>query len=122
MKRHLSLLLLMLAGTFLFPASCARETTTPQFLLGVWETEDPRFQDRYLKITLEKLIFGLGEGNTVEHRIEEIKRKNVEEGELFTFYYRDVWGKKWTQSLTYNPADGGSIKLKNRSEIWKKAR
>jgi hypothetical protein len=121
MKKRSLFILLMLAGATLFPASCTKETMPPHFLLGVWETDDPRFQDRYLKITREKLIFGLGEGRTAEHLIDQIKRKKVEEGFFFTIYYKDIWGKKWTQSMTYDPAGGGTIQLKNRSEIWKKA-
>jgi hypothetical protein len=109
----ITLIVLILVG-------CQQTFSIPHHLIGVWKTSSPRFEDRYLKITEDMLIFGVGNGNEISHYIQKIKIKQENNQTLYTFHYKDAEDEKWTLIFTYNPDLGGSITLKNRSETWKK--
>lgn len=102
-----------------FLAACS-ENTPPSDLLGVWRTSDENFNDRYLEITPDSLIFGVGEGQTMVNAISAISSERESQGIRYTFHYLDQDGEKWTLSLLYNSVDGGTIVIQNRDEVWMK--
>jgi len=108
--------------SFLFSfTGCQGKVSVPQHLLGVWKTSKPQYEDRYLKITEDSLTYGIGNGEEVSHSIEKI---NVEQegGEtIYTLHYKDMEGEKWDLTLIYSPVSG-TIKLKNRNDIWTKVK
>lgn len=98
---------------------CQRDNTVPAHLVGVWKTDDPKYEDRYLKFTDNFLIFGIGRGEEVSNYIEKIEAEQGGEGISYNFLYRDSEGGKWTLRLIYDPGSGGTIRLQNRDEIWR---
>jgi len=102
-----------------FLASCS-ENTPPSDLLGVWRTTDENYNDRYLEIKPDSLIFGVGEGQEMVNVISTISSERESQGMRYTFHYLDRDGEKWTLSLLYNSEDGGTIVIQNRHEVWMK--
>lgn len=104
-----------------FFAGCQKSIPVPQYLIGVWKTSAPQYEDRYLKITEDSVIYGIGNGEEVSHRIDKID-VDQENGEtIYTFHYKDKEGEKWELTLTYSPVSG-TIKLKNKNDIWEKVK
>ena len=105
-----------------FFVGCKGEVALPQHLTGVWVCSAPKYSDRYIKFSERTLIFGTGDGEEVSHEIEEIDTGQRDGGTIYTFYYRDSEGEKWTLALTYRPDAGGTIQIKNSEGIWEKAK
>jgi len=101
---------------------CQNEATVPQHLIGVWKpvASEPEYEDRYLKLTKDSMIFGIGEGREVAHQIQKIKNKQTDNKIVYTFYFIDPEDEKWTYTVTYKTDFGGIINMKERDEIWKK--
>jgi hypothetical protein len=99
---------------------CQENIPLPQHLIGVWKTSAPQYADRYLKITEDSLIYGIGKGEEVSHTIEKINVEQKDGETTYTFHYKDIEGEKWSLTLIYSPVSGGTIQLKNRNDIWKK--
>lgn len=114
MLRIVSLFLIFFVG-------CKGEVIVPQHLIGVWETPAPKYADRYMKFTEHTLIYGLGEGGEVSHEIERINVEQGGGGTMYTLYYRDSEGEKWTLTFTYSP-DTRTIQIKNNEELWERTK
>lgn len=100
---------------------CKGEVVVPPRLTGVWVTHDPRYAGRYMKFDPHTLTYGIGGGREISHEIEKIDAEEGNGGTVYTFYYKDSEGEKWTLTLTYRPDGGGMIQIKNSKEIWTKA-
>jgi hypothetical protein len=105
----------------IFVVGCAREVVVPQTLIGEWKTSAPGYADRYMKFTKDTLIYGIGNGEEVAHRINKIGSKQLGQGTVYTFYYIDAEGDKTFLSFTYRPDAGETIHIKNDKKIWEKA-
>lgn len=101
---------------------CKGEVVVPPRLTGVWVTSDPRYADRYMRFGGHTLTYGIGDGKEISHDIEKIDAEQVKGGTVYTFYYSDSEGEKWTLTLTYRPDGGGMIQIRNSKEIWEKAK
>lgn len=104
---------------FIFFVGCKQEVIVPPYLMGLWKTSSPQYEDRYLKFTENTLTYGIGEGKEVSHNIEKIDVKQGSGETIYSFHYKDAEGDKWTLTLTYRPE--GTIQLKNKNEIWVKS-
>ena len=103
---------------FIFFVGCKQEVIVPPYLIGLWKTASPQYEDRYLKFTENTLTYGIGEGEEVSHNIEKIDVNQGSGETIYSFHYKDAEGDKWTLTLTYRPE--GTIQLKNKNEIWVK--
>lgn len=101
-------------------AACQPEVAVvPRYLIGQWETSAPDYAGRYMKISEQELVYGVGEGREVSNTIDKIEVKQ-NRGTVFTFYYRDPEEEKADITFTYSPDSGGTLQLKNSDHIWKK--
>jgi len=107
--------------TLIFFAGCQREVIVPRHLIGEWKTAAPNYADRYLKFSQQAVIFGIGEGQEVVHKIDKIKSEQRDSGTVYTFYYKYAEGQKDSLTVTYRPDSGGTLQIKNSVEIWGKA-
>jgi hypothetical protein len=101
--------------------ACQENIPLPQHLVGVWKTSAPKYKDRYLKITENSLIYGIGEGEEVSHTVERITVKQENGETIYTFHYKDAEREKCDLALIYSPVSE-TIKLKNRNDIWEKVK
>ena len=115
----LSTVIFFLSIFFSFVA-CQKNIPPPQYLIGVWKTSAPEYEDRYLRITEDSLTYGIGEGEEVSHTLERINVKQENGETIYIFHYKDIEGEKWSLTLIYSPLSGGTIRLKNKNDIWEK--
>jgi hypothetical protein len=94
----------------------------PDELLGIWRPPPAtRYEGRFFEIT--RLMFNLGIGGD---RISVYFVRKVEKGRkgketLYTLFCEDLEGLKDNIFLYYNPAGGGTLRLKNPKDIvWRK--
>ena len=106
---------------FIVVAGCTHEIVVPQALTGKWKTSAPGYADRYMIFTIDALIYGIGNGKEISHRIHEIESERLGQRTRYTFYYREADGDKASLSFTYRPDAGGTIQFKNDIKIWEKA-
>ncbi len=107
------------------PAACQfrKSTAVPDDLVGVWTTTDPKYADRFLELTKDRILFGTGEGNVDTHPIVNIEQAREEKHTLYTISYATPGGREATFSFYHDPADDGVIRFKNQQHIaWTKAR
>lgn len=102
---------------------CTGETVVPAHLVGVWKTSEPKFAGCRIEFSEGGLILGLADGKEAWCRIERIE--SVEESGRrveYTIRYRDEEGQKSELRFLYDPHSGGTLQLKNHSEIWARSR
>ena len=107
---------------FLFFLGCEKEVAFPHHLVGVWETSAPKYKDRYLEITDQLLIFGIGNGQKISHYINKINIEEEKGETLYTFHYTDSEEEDWTLVLICRQDSSDVIRLINRDEIWRKVK
>jgi hypothetical protein len=118
-RSHLFLCSLLLIVLFISIPACDRLKTPPHDLLGIWETDAPKYTNRYIEITNESIIFGLDDGDNIVNTIKYITLE--QEGSLFvyTFHYSDPTGETWTLTIIYDPHQA-AFALQNRDDVWTK--
>ena len=98
------------------------EKSIPASLRGTWTTDAPNMVDRYLRLTEELVVFGLGrdrEQIVTVIRIESAKSAGG--ATRFTIHYRDDAGSERTLDFAFQPDSGGTIRLTNRPELWRRS-
>jgi len=92
----------------------------PDELIGVWVTDDHRYQGRFLKLEARTIHFGVGEDQASENPIIDVE--TIQEGgtSIYRIRYLSPEGLEYTQSLYYEPKNG-KIRYKNRpSVVWRR--
>ena len=120
-KSALFLYLVLSLMIFIFISACDRMKTPPPDLVGVWEANAPKYENRYIAITNESLIFGIEDGKDIVNEIKYIKLKKEGFLSIYTIHYVDPEGEKWTLKLSHAPHNNGTFKLQNRDEVWNKS-
>jgi hypothetical protein len=101
--------------------ACTGEDTVPDQLLGVWKTSEPKYADCKIELLEQVLILKLATGVERNYGIDRIE-SDQETGRAvrYTVHYRDCEGRESRLKFLYDPSSGGTLKLKNHAEIWKK--
>ncbi len=97
---------------------CGRQATVPHDLIGVWETTEPAYADRFFEIKTDEIVFGTGDQKFGVYPISKIKveKDREERGTLHTIWYRDVEGQEYKFSFYHDPANQGTIRFKNQKK------
>jgi hypothetical protein len=102
-----------------------RNKTTAAELVGVWKTSAPKYEDRYLVITNNQMVFRSGEQDITVNTITNIEK--VQQENYWILYTVDCENdenkkeQKQTISFYYSPDKGGIIKFKNQEGMeWKR--
>jgi hypothetical protein len=111
---------LVLFVIFSFVFGCSQTATVPQHLIGVWKTSAPKYADRHLAFDEYYVTFGVGGGKEVSHPIREIASNEDNNGTSYTIHYEDSEKEEWTLVISYHPGNGGTVRMKNSNDIWKK--
>lgn len=100
-----------------------RNTSVPIELIGVWETADCRYADRFFEITRSSIALGTGDGSVETYPIIAVDRVGDRDPVLHTISYRDRDGQEFRLSFYFEPRDPGVIRFKHQKDIpWTKAR
>jgi hypothetical protein len=93
----------------------------PVNLTGKWTTSAPGYQDRFIELTKETLVYGLGEDKIDVYLISSIKKGLEGKNILYTINYKNTDGLKFTRSFYYDPVNGEAIRFKHQEHIeWTK--
>jgi hypothetical protein len=93
----------------------------PVNLIGKWTTSAPGYQDRFIELTKETLVYGLGGDKKDVYFISSMEESLEENNILYTFNYKNTNGLKFTRSFYYHPENGGAIQFKHQEHIeWRK--
>ena len=109
---------LLLFGALLVSWGCEQGQTTviSDDMVGVWKTSDKKYEDRFIELKKEAVIFGQGDGNERVQSIQKVTVDRQKGKELYTVHYLDDQGDKDSISFYYDSV-GGIIRLKHQEGI-----
>ncbi len=93
-----------------------RKILVPDHLVGLWDTEAPKYANRDLEFTKESVVFKAGEDPIAIYPIKKIEEIRGKDNISYNITYLNL-GKKYKFSFTYDPANGGMIVIKNRNGV-----
>jgi hypothetical protein len=93
----------------------------PEQLLGTWHTSMATHAGSTMEISKHVLIFTSDRGVDARSRIVGCKTI-LEKGQtVYQVSYQDQYKNEYELSLLYDPADGGTVRLKNQPQLeWKR--
>jgi len=89
----------------------------PDKLLGVWETTEAKYEDRYFLLDKKAIGFGTGDGNVDWYEITQVDAAIRRNKTLYTIEYKTDEGTVFRRSLYYYAGNGGTIKFENQANI-----
>jgi hypothetical protein len=117
------LLLAVVSAMCSMVLGCAPQepSEVPEKLVGVWITDDPRYEGRFLKLEPRKIHFGLGGDQATENPIIDVEELPGEGNTIYRIKYLSPEGLEYSQSLYYDPSNE-EIRYKSRpSVVWRRA-
>jgi hypothetical protein len=110
--------LILIAAIYIFHSEKNRDI--PINLMGKWTTSAPGYQDRFIELTKETLVYGLG-GDKEDVYIISSLEKNLEgKNTVYTINFKNS-EVKYTRSFYYHPEHGGTIQFKHQEKVtWRK--
>ena len=95
----------------------------PVNLIGKWTTSAPGYQDRFIEITKETFVYGLGGDKKDVYFFSSIEESLEGNTFLYTISYKNKEGLKYSRSFYYDPANEGKIQFKHQEHIeWHKTK
>lgn len=110
-------LLLMLS---VFLACTIAQETLPAELLGIWTTDDPSYEGRFMQIFKDRIYFGTGEDEPTANSIIAVSTEYQDDLAICTIDYQEPDGDEYRLRLRYRFSDD-ALRLANRSRVtWKR--
>ncbi len=120
LSRLLFLTVLSVMSGALVGCAAQEPGQVPDELIGVWVTDDLRYQGRFLKLEPRTIHFGMGGDQASENPIIDVETIQEEGTSIYRIRYLSPEGLEYTQSLYYEPKSE-EIRYKNRpSVVWKR--
>ena len=88
----------------------------PVKLIGKWVTSAPGYEDRFIEITKETFVYGLGRDKIDAYMISGLERKQEEQNIVYTIKYKNT-EVTFTRSFYYHPENDGTIQFKHQEHI-----
>ena len=93
----------------------------PENLIGKWTTFAPKYEDRFIEITKETFVYGLGGNKKDVYFISNLEANPERNKLLYTISFKNKDGLEFTRSFYYDPENGGAIQFKHQGHIeWRK--
>jgi len=89
----------------------------PQKLHGVWETDEPRYEERHFLLDRNTIGFETGLGIVDWYEITRVDHSTRRNTTVYTIEYKSAEGSVFKRSLIYDPAGGGTIRFENQDTI-----
>lgn len=99
------------------------DLTVPDKLVGVWRTSAQKYENCYLELTKDQIIFVNEDiaGHMVTNSILKIEKIPKTKGISYSIHYETEEGQAYKISFHYDPMEGGVLRLKNQEKIdWRK--
>ena len=102
-----------------------RNNTVPPYLLGVWRSTTPGYEDRYFQFAPRNLVFGTGGIEGEAYMIAEVQAAPADEGAqgdaskrmLFTIRYMKMDKLEYELSFYYDPEPAEVITFKHQEKL-----
>ena len=92
----------------------------PVNLIGKWVTSAPGYEDRFIEITKETFVYGLGGDKKDVYIISSLEQDQEGQNIVYTINYKNT-EVTFTRSFYYHPKNGGAIQFKHQKHIeWRK--
>lgn len=115
-KARVPALLVLTVLGFLFCRG-SRTTTPPAHLIGVWTTTNPRYEERYFKLTTSStMVVGKGDGLEDVYRIVMIEESTQDAMSRYTITYLSE-GEEYNFHFLYDPSGDGMIRFVNQEGL-----
>ena len=117
---------LTLVCAILFSTICGcalwEDETLPDELIGVWETDAPRYRNCPTEISKRHVIFQTVTGESDINTITKVEKTTEKGKTLYHIHYKNSEGLVYRLSFFfYKTPEGDVIQYKNQSQlIWKK--
>ena len=108
--------------SFMAMVACARQEPTyvPDELIGVWVTEAPGWEQRFLKLERRSIHFGMGDDQASSNPVLSVEQTPEEGKILYQIKFLSPEGFEYSKPLYYDPARK-EITFKNRpGVVWTK--
>jgi hypothetical protein len=93
----------------------------PENLIGKWTTSAPGYEDRFIEITKETFVYGLGGDKKDVYFISNLETNPERNKLLYTISFKNKDGLEFTRSFYYDSENGEAIKFKHQEHIqWRK--
>jgi len=93
----------------------------PENLIGKWTTSAPKYEDRFIEITKETFVYGLGGDKEDVYFISNLETNPERNKLLYAISFKNKDGLEFTRSFYYDPENGGTIQFKHQEHIkWTK--
>lgn len=103
----------------LFAFGCNKTEDVPNHLIGTWETDAPKYRDRYLEFTPTSITFGTGGDDSLTYDIDYLE---YSEGEgrktIYDIKYTDLYGDDFELRIVYDPAGRENIVVGHIEARW----
>ena len=88
----------------------------PVNLIGKWVTSAPGYEDRFIEITKETFVYGLGGDKKDVYIISSLEQDQEGQNIVYTINYKNT-EVTFTRSFYYHPENGGTIQFKHQKHI-----
>ena len=120
LKRAALLLVLGLMMNALTSCQFSSDERVPNFLVGKWRTDAPKYKGLNFEITDNNLIFTTVEGSLNTYSISGVER-SVKGDTISTVFYGQQNDVRINVGVFYEPSNGGQIRLRNQlNVIWRR--
>jgi hypothetical protein len=120
LKRIVIPVLILAAALYVFYSKKNRDI--PANLIGEWTTSSPGYQDRFIELTKETLVYGIGGDKEEVYTIISLGKTLEGKNTIYTINYKNS-EVKFTRSFYYHPEDVGIIQFKHQEHIkWRKTK
>lgn len=98
--------------------------TLPREMEGVWTTDDPRFQGRFMELSPSFVIIVTGhEDPATVQFVDKVETQTPGDLSSLTVYSTDYSeGAHYQMRLQFSPANGGELRFQNQGLVWKRGR
>lgn len=101
--------------------SACQGQSIPDPLIDTWVTDNPKYEDCFLKITPVHIIFGDPEKNSKEYDITKVSTSKNDQTVMVTIEYVNTEKASFSVDLLYSSEDGGYLSFKNQpGVVWKR--
>jgi hypothetical protein len=99
-------------------AACA-EQRVPTELIDVWRTQASGYEDRFLEVRADAVLFGTGKGTSTGYRLDRVLVEPDGKGRVHcTLRYRLDEGGVAQLRLVLEPGPPSTLRIENREETW----
>ena len=111
-------ILILIAGITMFHSK--KNKDIPANLIGKWTTSAPGYQDRFIELTKETLVYGLAGDKEDVYIISSLEKNQEGKNIVYTINFKNT-EVKFSRSFYYHPEHGGTIQFKHQEHItWRK--